>query len=104
MHALASAEYRPGRKPVDRQRDERNPHIRAGGNARPGPDVPSHVIQPRLHLPQNSPHGTSPRIRVVTPINPYGTFILNMNEGPPLEPVIAAATGATFPKFRASLG
>ena len=36
-------------------------------------------------------------------INPYGTFILNMKERLPLEPVISA-TGATLPKFRASLG
>jgi hypothetical protein len=35
-------------------------------------------------------------------INPYGTFILNMKERLPLEPVILAF-GATLPKFRASL-
>ena len=35
-------------------------------------------------------------------INPYGTFILNMKERQPLERVISA-TGATLPKFRASL-
>ena len=35
-------------------------------------------------------------------INPYGTFILNMKKRLPLEPVISA-TGATLPKFRASL-
>ena len=36
-------------------------------------------------------------------INPYGTFILNMKERLPLEPVLSAF-GATLPKFPASLG
>src|SRR5260370_37734315 len=36
-------------------------------------------------------------------INPYGTFILNMKERLPLESV-TEITGATLPKFRASLG
>jgi hypothetical protein len=51
---------------------------------------------------------TAADLRALSPlkwqhINPYGTFILNMKERLPLEPVISA-TGATLPKFRASLG
>jgi hypothetical protein len=51
---------------------------------------------------------TAADLRALSPlkwqyINPYGTFILNMKERLPLEPVISA-TGATLPKFLASLG
>jgi hypothetical protein len=35
MPALASTEYLSGRKPMKRQRDKRNPHIRAAGNVQP---------------------------------------------------------------------
>jgi hypothetical protein len=51
---------------------------------------------------------TAADLRALSPlkwqhINPYGTFILNMKERLPLEPVIPTF-GATLPEFRASLG
>jgi len=66
------------------------------------------MIQQTLVEPAWRGRLTAADLRALSPlkwqhINPYGTFILNMKERLPLEPVISA-TGATLPKFRASLG
>ena len=66
------------------------------------------MIQQALAEPAWRGRLTAADLRALSPlkwqhINPYGTFILNMKERLPLEPVISA-TGATLPKFRASLG
>ena len=66
------------------------------------------MIQQALVEPAWRGRLTAADLRALSPlkwqhINPYGTFILNMKERLPLEPVISA-TGVTLPKFRASLG
>ena len=66
------------------------------------------MIQQALVEPAWRGRLTAADLRALSPlkwqhINPYGTFILNLKERLPLEPLISA-TGATLPKFRASLG
>ena len=66
------------------------------------------MIQQVLAEPAWQGRLTAVDLRALSPlkwqhINPYGTFIWNMKERLPLEPMVLASS-ATGPKFRASLG
>ena len=66
------------------------------------------MIQQVLKEPEWQGRLTTVDLRALSPlkwqhVNPYGTFTLNMQTRLPLER-LAPSSGATLPKFRASLG